>query len=83
MIGIYRITNLINGKSYIGQSRDIQRRFWDHRCISHEGNRHLKHAMLKYGKECFKYEVLEECKADQLDEREIYYINTFPQSTTS
>lgn len=75
MTGIYIITNLINGKRYIGQSVNIKRRFWDHRCISHETNRHLKHALVKYGKENFKYEVLEECKASELDEREIYYIN--------
>lgn len=74
MIGIYIITNLITGKTYIGQSIDIQRRFHEHRCISHESNRHLKYALAKYGKENFKYEVLEECKEDKLDERERYYI---------
>ena len=76
MIGIYKITNLINGKIYIGQSIDIERRFWDHRCISHESNRHLKHALQKYGKENFKYEVLEECQESELDVRERYYIET-------
>lgn len=76
MIGIYKITNLINGKTYIGQSIDIKRRFWDHRCVSHESNRHLKHALKKYGKENFKYEVLEECQESELDDRERYYIET-------
>lgn len=74
MIGIYIITNLITGKRYIGQSIDIQRRFHDHRCISHESNRHLKYALAKYGKENFKYEVLEECDESELDEKERYYI---------
>lgn len=74
MIGIYKITNLVNGKIYIGQSIDIQRRFCDHRCISHESNRHLKYALQKYGKDNFKYEVLEECDESILDERERYYI---------
>lgn len=74
MIGIYKITNLINGKTYIGQSIDIQRRFWEHRCVSHESNRHLKYALQKYGKDNFKYEVLEECDESLLDERERYYI---------
>ena len=76
MIGIYRITNLINGKTYVGQSVNIEKRFWDHRCVSHESNKHLKYALMKYGKENFKYEVLEECSAEMLDEREIYYIST-------
>ena len=75
MVGIYIITNTINGNRYIGQSIDIKRRFWDHRCISHERNRHMKHALKKYGKENFRYEVLEECDVDALDERETYYIN--------
>lgn len=30
MIGIYKITNKINGKMYIGQSNDIERRFKEH-----------------------------------------------------
>lgn len=77
MIGIYRVTNLINGKTYIGQSIDIQRRFWEHRCVSHESNRHLKFALQKYGKENFKYEILEECDESMLDERERYYIEKF------
>ena len=76
MIGIYRITNLIDGKSYIGQSIDIRRRFCDHRCFAHETNRHLKFALEKYGKDNFKYEVLEECSAEMLDERERFYIKT-------
>ena len=74
MVGIYKITNLKNGKIYIGQSIDVKRRFWDHRCASHEGNRHLQFALKKYGKESFKYEILEECAAADLDERERYWI---------
>ena len=31
MIGIYKITKKIDGKSYIGQSNDIQRRFNEHK----------------------------------------------------
>ena len=75
MTGIYIITNLINGKRYIGQSINIKRRFWDHRCISHESNIHLKNALIKYGRENFKYEILEECDVSNLDEREIFYIS--------
>lgn len=74
MIGIYKITNTKNGKCYVGQSIDIKRRFWDHRCISHETNRHLRHAMQKYGKDAFSYEVLEECDPAKLDEREQFWI---------
>jgi predicted GIY-YIG superfamily endonuclease len=31
MIGIYKITKISNGKSYIGQSNDIERRFQEHK----------------------------------------------------
>ena len=31
MIGIYKITKINNGKSYIGQSNDIERRFQEHK----------------------------------------------------
>ena len=74
MTGIYIITNKINDKRYIGQSVDINRRFWDHRCLSHEGNPHLRYSMKKYGKDAFTYEVLEECSIEELDEKERIYI---------
>lgn len=74
MTGIYIITNAINGKRYIGQSVDIQRRFMDHRCVSHETNRHLRYALQKYGKAAFRYEILEECTPESLDERERFWI---------
>lgn len=67
---------MVTGRFYIGQSRDVRRRSWDHRCLSHEMNIPLKRALLKYGKDAFKFEMLEECPEEQLDEREIYYIET-------
>lgn len=52
MIGIYKITNLINSKVYIGQSNDIERRFKQHKSIN-EQKRHshlpLYQAFNKYG----------------------------------
>lgn len=74
MIGIYIVTNLVNGKRYIGQSKNIQRRFWEHRCITHEENKELRADLIQYGKENFSYEVLEECEPEQLDDKERYYI---------
>lgn len=74
MVGIYKITNKINGKSYIGQSVDIKRRFMEHK-TPHGQVTPIKLAIKKYGKENFSFEVLEECTPDALDEREIWWIS--------
>lgn len=74
MIGIYRITNKINGKSYIGQSKNIERRFREHKYICSETNKSLAIAYKKYGRENFEFSILEECSIEDLDNREIYYI---------
>lgn len=73
MIGIYKITNKINGNFYIGQSIDIQRRFTEHK-TPHGKMTSIKLAIKKYGKENFKFEVIEECKVEELDAKEIYWI---------
>lgn len=71
---IYKITNLINGKLYIGQTtRSIEERFKQHlkpsnRCTI------LKEAIKKYGRENFKIELIEICKKEDLDIKEIFWI---------
>lgn len=83
MIGIYVVTNSINGKQYVGQSRNVRRRFWDHRCVSHETSPKLKEELIKFGKECFTYKLLEECQEDELDVKEVYWIKKLnPQYNT-
>lgn len=71
MIGIYKITKINNGKSYIGQSNDIKRRFDEH---IQKDNLAIDKAITKYGAAAFKFEIIEECTLDQLDEKEIYWI---------
>ena len=75
MIGIYKITNLINGKSYIGQSIHIERRWGEH--CQPSAKSLIGKAIQKYGKEKFSFQVLEECTPDLLDEREEYYIHLY------
>ena len=61
MIGIYKITNNINGKVYIGQSNNIQRRFSEHQTKGESSRIPIDVAIQKYGKENFSFEVIEEC----------------------
>ena len=58
MGSIYKITNTVNGKAYIGQTRhDAEKtRIRDH--LAGNGNRIIKRAIKKYGKENFTYEIL-------------------------
>jgi group I intron endonuclease len=74
MIGIYKITNKLNNKCYIGQSKDIKRRFYEHKLLHRNETLSLKRALKKYGVENFSFEVLEETSIEELNEREIYYI---------
>ena len=71
MIGIYKITKKSNGKSYIGQSNDIERRINEHK---YKVDLAIDQAINKYGIDAFEYEIIEECELSQLDEREKYWI---------
>lgn len=76
MVGVYCITNKINGKKYIGQSHNIEKRFSQHKYNSK--NRHLKNAMKKYGTNNFIFTVIETfhplVEQSVLDECESCYI---------
>ena len=77
MVGIYKITNKLNKKVYIGQSVNIEIRFKDHKSKQkrdREPDSHLYRAIEKYGLENFNFEILEECSVSDLNERESYYI---------
>lgn len=79
---IYKITNKINGKVYIGQTIQSLKDRWYRHCAKknlsdNEMNMHIKRAILKYGKENFTIEILEECNSTLLNERERFYISYF------
>lgn len=80
--GIYKITNNINKKVYIGQSVDIFNR-WNHHksCCKnkkcHEYNSPFYRALRKYGSNNFTFEIIEQCNVDELDDKEIQYINQY------
>lgn len=80
--GIYMITNMIDGKRYIGQSIHIRTRLKNHRCRSHysgdkEYDKVFYRAIRKYGIENFSINILEECEKEKLNEREVYWIKFY------
>lgn len=77
MIGIYKITKKDNGKAYIGQSNNIERRFSQHCYKGEESRIPLDIAIKKYGKDAFIFQVLEECPLDKLNERQSYWIKYY------
>ena len=75
---IYKITNTVNNKSYIGISvyEPTQGRIKKH--LSGYGNRIIARAIKKYGRDAFTYEVLEENVFDEfLPDLEVAYIANF------
>lgn len=82
---IYKITNIINNKIYIGQTRNnIEQRLRQHIEASYSNSSKkdyyflLHKAIRKYGKENFKIEIIEEVSAEEnLSEREQYWINYY------
>lgn len=76
MIGIYKIENLITKKIYIGQSTNIEKRFYDHkrRYFLLNENTVLYKSMRKYGLENFDFKIIEKCNKEELNEKEIFYI---------
>ena len=77
MTGIYKITNQCNGKIYIGQSKNIEERWKEHKRKMQVRNTQLYQAMRFFGIENFVFEIIEECSLDQLNEREQYYIHKY------
>lgn len=82
MIGIYKITNVVNQKAYIGQSINIGRRWTAHKThykndSYSDYNCPLYRAMRKYGIENFKFEIVEQCESEKLNEREKYWISYY------
>ena len=82
MVGIYKITNTISNKIYIGQSINIEKRWGAHRTRpfnsnSTSYNSPLYRAIRKYGISAFTFEVIEECPAELLNQKEQFYIQLY------
>lgn len=72
---IYKITNLINDKAYVGQTfrPDPSIRWLEHK--SHKESL-IGKAIKKYGEEAFSFEIIDTCESiEELNRKEIEYIN--------
>jgi group I intron endonuclease len=78
--GIYKILNLINGKFYIGSTKNLKKRRWEH-YFNLRHNRHpchhLQSSFNKYGEEVFEFICVEFCDKTKLMEREQYWLDEF------
>ena len=74
---IYKITNVVNGKIYIGCTiHSLKRRFSEHlyRCEKSDINTKFYNSIRKYGIENFKIELIEECELSVIYETEKKYV---------
>lgn len=78
---IYKITNKINNKIYIGKTLTTVEKRWKTHLNDYQretiNHRPLYKAMQKYGIENFFVETVEECNANELNEREKYWIEFY------
>lgn len=78
--GIYKITNLVNGKFYIGSSKDIDWRWYCHKLYltnKKHDNPKFQNAWNKHGGNKFTFEIIEEVNDENLLlEREQYYLTS-------
>lgn len=78
--GVYKITNIVNGKLYVGSSKNIYQRWKNHKNMLKRNEYHSQHlqaAWNKYGEDKFIFEIIEECKESNLLIREQYYIDLY------
>lgn len=77
LCGIYRITNKINNKNYVGSSVNLNERRSMHYRLLRIGKSHsskLQNAFNKYGENSFVFEILETCDCAELEQKEIEWI---------
>lgn len=79
---IYKLTNLQNGKIYIGQTKcSLRKRIISH--LSHANKftkskkHHLQFALQKYGYNNFQIEIIEACDPNRLNDREVFWIRHY------
>lgn len=81
-MGVYKITNVINNKNYVGSSKNIQSRWKKHKLLLNKGQHHsykLQRDWTEFGENNFLFEILEDTDINnekQLRECEQLWIDT-------
>ena len=77
---IYKATNLTDGKVYIGQTNDLERRIREHRAHAYKDGGSFHDEIRKSGFQNFRFDILEWCRSDVADDKERFYIAQFRES---
>lgn len=77
MTGIYKIIDLTNNKIYIGQSMDIENRWHYYKYPPKNPTQRIVRVIKQKGYDNFKFEVIETCLPEELDQKEVYWINYY------
>lgn len=80
--GIYKITNQLTGEAYIGQSKNVYKRWTEHlRCgvgaVPVSNSNQLYFSMKRDGAWNFSFELLEACQPEELDQKERQFIDLY------
>ena len=76
---VYKITNTVTGDCYIGSSKDVKRRWAEHKCPSswkRFPNNQLYKDIQKYGVDNFDFQILEVVEQEELKVTEQKFIET-------
>lgn len=75
---IYKVTNKINGKIYIGQTNNFERRKKQHLLDKRTTHQAFKRALIKYGEINFEWKIIDKCESkEEINKKEKYYINFY------
>ena len=76
---VYKITNKLNGKVYIGQTTEGIEKRWKRHCgYQINDGTYFHNAIKKYGAENFTIEIIDKAKnQEELNELEFFYINKY------